>query len=62
VIQGEMKRIEIQNALKLKNNEHFRLAYLTPVLAQGVIEMTQPESPKSPTQRYRLTAKGRTLL
>jgi len=62
VIQGEMKRIEIQNALKLKNDEHFRLAYLTPALAQGVIEMTQPESPKSPTQRYRLTAKGRTLL
>ncbi|NLD93184.1 MAG: hypothetical protein GX639_11015 [Fibrobacter sp.] len=61
VIKGEMKRKEIQSALKLKNDEHFRLAYLTPALSDGVIEMTQPDSPNSPTQRYRLTAKGRDL-
>ncbi len=58
VIQGEMKRKEMQNALGLKNDDHFRLAYLAAALADGLIEMTQPESPKSPTQRYRLTEKG----
>lgn len=59
VVKGEMKRKEIQTALGLKNDDHFRLAYLTPALANGIIEMTQPDSPKSPTQRYRLTDKGR---
>jgi len=62
VIKGDMKRKEIQIALKLKNDEHFRLAYLAPALSDGVIEMTQPYSPNSPTQQYRLTAKGRVLL
>ena len=62
IMQGEMKRVDMRAALGLKNDEHFRLAYLSPALKQGVIEMTQPDSPKSPTQRYRLTAKGRNLL
>ena len=29
-----------------------------PVLKIGLVEMTQPDSPRSPTQRYRLTAWG----
>jgi Fic family protein len=62
IMNGHMKRKEMQNALSLKNDDHFRLAYLLPALAEGVIEMTQPDSPKSPTQRYRLTAKGRNYL
>jgi ATP-dependent DNA helicase RecG len=62
IMSGDMKRKEMQNALSLKNDDHFRLAYLLPALAEGVIEMTQPDSPKSPTQRYRLTAKGRYYL
>jgi Fic family protein len=62
VLNGEMKRKEIQSALKLKNDDHFRLAYLLPALTDGFIEMTQPDSPKSPTQRYRLTARGRNYL
>jgi len=28
----------------------------------GLFEMTQPKSPKSPTQKYRLTAKGKAAL
>jgi ATP-dependent DNA helicase RecG len=36
--------------------------YLEPALALNLIEMTQPDSPKSPTQKYRLTAKGRQLM
>jgi Fic family protein len=62
IMKGEMKRKEMQDALELKNNEHFRLTYLLPALAEGVIEMSQPESPTSPTQKYRLTAKGRNYL
>jgi len=41
---------------------HFRDSYIIPGLESGVIEMTQPDSPKSPTQRYRLTSKGYDVL
>lgn len=54
-------RKELQDALGLKHDEHFRLAYLAPALAAGLIEMTIPDKPKSRLQKYRITAKGRSL-
>ena len=36
----------------------FRSNYLNPALEAEWIERTQPDSPRSPTQRYRLTRKG----
>jgi hypothetical protein len=35
--------------------KYFRQRYLSPALSAGLIEMTQPDSPKSPTLKYRLT-------
>lgn len=61
-IRGEMDREQLQTALGLKARKNFRQAYLMPALDAGLIEMTQPDSPRSPTQRYRLTEKGRQLL
>ena len=58
-IDGEMTRQEIQDGLGLKHAEHFRLAYLSPALRAGLIEMTVPERPRSRNQRYRLTGKGK---
>jgi ATP-dependent DNA helicase RecG len=58
VVSGEMKRKEIQNALGLKHEDHFREAYLVPALKSGLIEMTIPDKPRSGNQRYRLTKKG----
>jgi hypothetical protein len=58
VMLGEMKRTDMQAALGLKHEEHFREAYLGPALAEGLIEMTIPDKPKSRLQRYRLTAAG----
>jgi hypothetical protein len=57
-----MDRQQIQQALGLKARKNLRLTYLVPALDSGVIEMTQPDSPKSPTQKYRLTAKGHAIL
>jgi predicted HTH transcriptional regulator len=37
----------------------FRHQVLTPLLAEGLIEMTIPDKPRSSNQKYRLTAKGR---
>lgn len=56
---GEMSRQQLQRALGLKNDEHFRKAYLQPALDAGLIERTIPEKPRSPKQRYRITDAGR---
>ena len=35
--------------------------YLEPALAEGLVELTIPDKPKSRLQRYRLTEKGKAL-
>ena len=62
VMRGVMSRQELMKALGLKDVKHFRRRYLRPAIEAGLIEMTQPESPRSPTQGYRLTEKGQMLL
>ncbi len=49
-------------AVNLKGRVSFSKNYLEPALSDGLIEMTQPESPRSPTQKYRLTETGRQIL
>ena len=44
------------------NRTKFRVAVLNPLLDSGLIEMTQPDSPRSPTQKYRLTDLGKQVL
>ena len=58
-MSGAMSRLEIQAALNLKHEDHFRAAYLVPALQTGLIEMTIPDKPKSRLQKYRLTKKGK---
>jgi predicted HTH transcriptional regulator len=55
---GEMTRQQIQRALGLKDEKHFREVYLHPALEAGLIEMTIPDKPRSSKQKYRLTTKG----
>ncbi len=50
---------EIMARLGLQHRPTARNNYLRPALAGGWIAMTQPDSPSSPTQRYRLTPKAR---
>lgn len=61
-VEGEMSRQQIQAALGLKSEEHFRTAYLKPALQAGVVEMTVPDKPNSRHQRYRLTPLGQRWL
>jgi hypothetical protein len=56
---GEMTRQQLMTALGLKDDEHFRKAYLLPALEAGLIEMTIPDKPRSSRQKYRLTDQGR---
>lgn len=44
------------------NRTKFRHQVLNPLLESGLVEMTEPDKPTSPHQRYRLTAAGRQAL
>lgn len=59
VLTGDMSRAEIMAALGLTDEKHFREHYQQAAIAQGLIEMTLPDKPRSSRQKYRLTAKGR---
>jgi ATP-dependent DNA helicase RecG len=61
LLVGDTTRQQLQKALGLKNNDHFRKAYLLPAIKAGLIQMTQPDKPRSSSQRYRLTAAGKQL-
>ena len=52
---------QIMTILGLENREHFRLTYLQPALAAGLLEMTIPDKPTSKNQKYRATKKGKEL-
>ena len=60
--KGEQSASELMRNLGLKSARRFRSNLLNPALAAGLAERTQPDSPRSPTQRYRLTALGRKAL
>jgi fido (protein-threonine AMPylation protein) len=59
VLDGEMSRRTLMSRLSIKDRNTFASLYLEPALRIGYIELTQPDSPRSPTQKYRLTEKGR---
>ena len=61
VLQGTMNRQALMQALGLKDEKHFRQQYQQAAVAQGWMEMTIPEKPRSRLQRYRLTDAGRRL-
>ena len=53
---------EIMNQLKLTHREHFRSDILKPLLEDGLLQLTIPDKPKSPNQKYRITDKGLEML
>ena len=61
-LEKELSRTDLQKALDLKDEKHFRTAYLSPALDSGLVEMTRPETPRSSKQSYRLTALGKQWL
>ncbi len=61
-LKGEMSRSELMQSIDLKDRVSFSKNYLEPALSDGLVEMTQPDSPRSPTQKYHLTEKGRQAL
>ena len=58
---GDRSTSDLMKSLKLSHRPTFRHNYLNPAIDSGCVELTQPDSPKSPKQRYRLTSKGRRI-
>jgi Fic family protein len=54
-----LEAVELMERLGLRHRPTFRQHYLRPALDGGWIEMSQPESPSSPAQRYLLSSEGR---
>jgi Fic family protein len=55
----ELNNTDLMHALGLSHKPTFRKNYLNPALDGGWLERTQPDSPRSPTQRYRLAEKSK---
>lgn len=53
--KGPLSAGDLMAALGLSHRPTFRKNYLNPALEGGWVERTEPDSPKSPTQKYRLT-------
>ena len=46
-------------AVGMRDRASFSRNYMRPAVDGNLIEMTEPDSPTSPTQKYRLTARGK---
>ena len=55
VMKDPMSVKEMMAALGFGSRDKFLKNYLSPALKAGLVEMTDPDSPKSPKQRYRRT-------
>ncbi|MEP1306759.1 MAG: Fic family protein, partial [Balneola sp.] len=62
MMDGELKRSDIQDKLRLKDRKNFTDNYLNPALEAEVIEYTIPDKPTSSLQKYRITNLGKQLL
>ncbi len=58
ILDGELSVREMMARLGFGSRVKFLKNYLYPALKAGVVEMTQPESPRSPRQKYRIREKG----
>jgi hypothetical protein len=61
VSTGDSRRLDLQQKLQLKSDDYFRLNYINPAVESGYLELTYPESPNHPQQKYRLSEKGKAL-
>ena len=55
--KDESSANELMTILKRSNKSKFKIAIINPLVNIGYLELTIPESPRSPIQKYRLTNK-----
>jgi ATP-dependent DNA helicase RecG len=59
LIEGPASSAVLMEALRLSHRPSFLHSYLQPAIAARWVEMTIPDKPRSSSQKYRLTQKGR---
>ena len=57
-----MSAKEMREFCGQKDATYFKMNVIDVLIAEGLVAMTQPNSPKSPTQKYYLTNLGKALL
>ena len=55
--KSESSAIELMEILNRTNKSKFKNAIINPLIENRFFELTNPDKPKSPTQKYRLTNK-----
>ena len=55
--KNESTALELMKILKRTNKSKFKTAIINPLIDHNFLELTIPESPKSPSQKYRATGK-----
>ena len=55
--KNESSAIELMEILNRSNKSKFKNTIINPLVENGFLELTYPDKPKSPTQKYRLTSK-----
>ena len=55
--KNESSAIELMEIIKRTNKSKFKNTIINPLVENGFLELTYPDKPKSPTQKYRLTSK-----
>ena len=53
----ESSAIDLMKILSRTNKSKFKNTIINPLVENGFFELTNPDKPKSPTQKYRLTNK-----
>lgn len=53
---------DIMNTTGHKHRHTFMSNYITPLVEEGMLDMTIPDTPRDPRQMYRTTEKGRKIL
>ena len=60
--EGDYSAKSLMALMGLSHRPTFLYDYLHPAVVGGWLELTRPETPKSPKQGYRLTRSGRQLV
>ena len=55
--KNESSAIELMEIIKRTNKSKFKNTIINPLVENGFLELTNPDKPKSPAQKYRLTNK-----
>jgi ATP-dependent DNA helicase RecG len=62
ILDKEMSRVEIMDVLRLEDRKNFKTLYLNPAIKSKLVELTIPDKPQSPKQKYQLTQLGQEIL